>query len=207
MSARHDAGDCCHEVPLGRRIHVIGSSCSGKSTLGEQLATSLQVPFVEIDALNWRPGWVGLNETDPEELERLLDKATSGDGWVVAGSYTTFSQRVFWPRLQTVLWLDLPMHQLVRRVLSRSWTRWRSKELLWGTNYERFWPQLKIWSREESLVWWIVTQHKRKQRNMRAYMSEPRWQHIQFLRLGSSTEVAAFSCAHRLTLSTREGCS
>ena len=48
---------------------------------------------------------------------------------------------------------------------------------------------------EDSLVWWIVTQHGRKRRAMRLYMSEPRWQHIQFMRLGSSAEVEAFSRA------------
>ena len=184
---------------IGRRIHVVGNSCSGKSVLGKQLATALQVPFVELDALNWRPGWVGLNETNPEEFERLIARATDGDGWVVAGSYMSFSQRVFWPRLETVVWLDLPMYQLIWRVLWRSWGRWRSKELLWGTNYERFWPQLMVWNKEDSLVWWIVTQHGRKRRDMRAYMSKPRWQHIQFLRLESSAEVEVFSRANGLT--------
>lgn len=184
---------------IGRRIHVMGNSCSGKSVFGERLASALQVPFVELDALNWQPGWVGRNETDPEEFESLIAKATAGDAWVVAGSYSGFSQRVFWPRLETVIWLDLPMYLLVRRVLRRSWTRWRSKELLWGTNYERFWPQLMVWKKEDSLVWWIVTQHGRKRRDMRLYMSEPRWRHIRFLRLGSSAEVEGFYQANGLT--------
>ena len=183
---------------IGRRIHVVGNSCSGKSVLGKQLATALQVPFVELDALNWGPGWVGLNETNPEEFEDLIARATAGDGWVAAGSYMSFSQRAFWPRLETVVWLDLPMYQLLWRVLRRSWSRWRTKELLWGTNYEQFWPQLKVWNKEDSLVWWIVTQHRSKRRDMRTYMSEPRWQHIQFLRLQSSAEVEKFSRDHRV---------
>lgn len=100
--------------------------------------------------------------------------------------------------IETVVWLDLPMHLLVWRVLRRSWTRWRSKELLWGTNRERFWPQLMVWRKEDSLVWWIVTQHGRKRRDMRRYMEEPRWRHIQFLRLESSAAVEGFSRAHGL---------
>lgn len=200
MSVLDNTEGNCHGVPIGRRIQVIGNSCSGKSTLGEQLATSLGVPFVELDALNWQPDWAGLSETNPDELNGLLEEATSGEGWVVDGSYASFSQRIFWPRLETVVWLDLPMYLLLWRVLLRSWKRWRSKELLWGTNYERFWPHLMVWSRENSLVWWIVTQHERKRRNMRAYMSEPRWQHIRFLRIGSMAELAAFKRAYRLTL-------
>ena len=179
-------------VPIGRRIHVIGNSCSGKSTLGAQLATALGVPFVELDALNWESGWVGLNETDPEEFVRRIEGATSGEGWVVSGSYTGFSQRVFWARLETMVWLDLPMRQLIFRMLVRSWRRWRTKELLWGTNYERFWPQLMFWSKEDSLLWWIVTQHRRKRRRMLTHSADSRWSHIRFVRLRSSAQVEAF---------------
>ena len=46
--------------PVGTRIHVIGNSASGKSTLAARLASALDAPLVELDAINWRPGWVGL---------------------------------------------------------------------------------------------------------------------------------------------------
>ena len=182
-------------VPIGRRIHVTGNSCSGKSTLGAGLAAHLRVPFVELDAINWQPGWVSLAEKDPDELERRLAEATTGDGWVVAGSYMTFSKRVFWPRVETVVWLDLPAYRLVWRMLIRSWKRARSKKLLWGTNYERFWPNLKFWNREDSLAWWIVTQQKRKRMGMYSSMEDRAWRHINFIRLGSNAEIDAFTRA------------
>ncbi len=177
---------------IGQRVHVLGNSSSGKSTLGLRLSRALGVPFVELDALNWEPGWVGLNDTDPEELERRFRAATAGDGWVVAGSYTRFSQRTFWPRLETVVLLDLPLVQLVWRMLTRSWRRWRSREVLWGTNRERFWPQLMFWRKEDSLLWWIVTQHTRKRDRWVEYMADPRWSGIRFVRLTSSREIEAF---------------
>ena len=189
----------CNGIPIGRRIHVVGNSCAGKSTLAAQLSAALDVPLVELDALNWEPGWVGLNETNPEELERRISEATRGDGWVVAGSYMQFSQRIFWPRLETIVWLDLPMVPLIWRMLIRSWRRWRSQEPLWGTNYERFWPQLMFWRKEDSLLWWIVTQHRRKRRDMLAYSTESRWNHIRFVRLRFSAEVETFSQAVALT--------
>ena len=179
-------------LPIGRRIHVTGNSCSGKSTLAKQLAAALDVPRVELDALNWQPGWVSLADSEPEELERRMTVATDGDAWVVSGSYMGFSRKVFWPRVETVVWLDLPRYRLIWRVLIRSWKRWRSKELLWGTNYERFWPNLKVWNREDSLIWWIITQQRRKQQRMHALMGDPAWNHITFIRLGSAAEIDAF---------------
>lgn len=180
--------------PIGTRIHVTGNTSAGKSTLGERLARALGVPFVELDALNWMPGWVALTDTDPEEFRRRIREATAGDGWVVAGSYMGTSQAVFWDRLQTVIWLDLPLPQVLWRVVTRSWRRWRTKELLWGTNTESFAKHLKVWS-QDSLIWWAVTQHRRKRRSLLAYQSDPRWAHIRFVRLRSSAEVEAFTRA------------
>lgn len=127
---------------IGARVHVIGNSATGKSTLARRLALALDADFVELDALHWLPDRVGLNETDPDELERRFAHATCGEAWVAAGSNARFGQRTFWPRLDTVVWPDLPVPLLVWRVLRRSWQRWRTngEELLWGTNVERFWP-------------------------------------------------------------------
>jgi len=171
----------------------MGNSSAGKSTLGERLARILDVSFVELDALNWLENWVGLNATDPDELERRMREATAGDGWVVAGSYTAFSQRAFWNRLQLVVWLDLPRRLLLWRLLRRSWCRWRSHELLWGTNYESFWAHFCIWRKSDSLIWWIWTQHARKRRDMLRMVADPRWAHIRFVRLVSRQEIEAFA--------------
>ena len=180
---------------IGHRIHVIGNSCSGKSSLAERLARSLAVPLVELDALNWEPDWVGLSTTDPAEFERRLHAATADGAWVVAGSYARFSERVFWRRLETVIWLDLPILVLLARAMTRSWRRWRSKELLWGTNVERFWSQLMVWRKDESLLWWIATQHRRKRRAMIERMADPAWAHIRFVRLVSTAEIERFVAA------------
>jgi chloramphenicol 3-O-phosphotransferase len=65
----------------GRRIIVVGPSCAGKTTLAERLAELLGVPFVELDALYWKPGW---EESSDEEFVPRVMEATAGDGWVVA---------------------------------------------------------------------------------------------------------------------------
>ena len=58
-----------------------------------------------------------------------------------------------------------------------------------------FWPQLAFWRKEDSLAWWIVTQHGRKRRTLVACMSDPRWAHIRFIRLRTAAEVEAFAAA------------
>lgn len=181
-----------------RRIHIIGNSGSGKSTLAARLANLIEAPVVELDALNWEPGWVGLNETNPAEFERRIRNATSGDAWVVAGSYSGFAKRLFWPRVECVIWLDFPASVLVWRVLRRSWRRWRTRELLWGTNRERFLPQLAVWSKK-SLVWWILSQQRRRRREMRVAMLDPQWAHIRFLRLASAGEIDALAASFMKT--------
>jgi len=184
--------------PIGTRIVVIGNTSSGKSTLAARLARAVDVPFVELDALNWDPNWYAVIEHEPEEFERRLRAATAGDGWVVAGNYTA-SRDIVWPRLQTVVWLDLPLPQILYRVITRSWRRWRTHELLWGTNYEHFGKHLRVWN-SESLIYWALETHRRRRRQTLADMADPRWAHIRFVRLTSSSEVEAF------TRSVEEAC-
>lgn len=160
---------------LGQRIHILGNSCAGKSTLAAELADVLQLPVVELDALNWQPNWVGLNETDPELFRQKIQAATEGDAWILAGSYERFVRPLTWQRLDTIIWLDLPLSLLLVRVLKRSWRRWRSQELLWGTNRENFWQQLLVWRKQDSLIWWIVTQYARKRRHLLHAMLNPEW--------------------------------
>ena len=176
-------------APIGERIVVVGSSCSGKSTLAEALGERLSLPYVELDALFWRPNW---QEPPDDEFRAALLSATDGERWVVAGNYLRHTMPVVWPRADTVVWLDLPLPTVTWRVLRRSWRRWRTNELLWGTNHERFWDQLKLWDTRHSLIAFNVKNHRRRRHLMEAAMRHPHWSETTFVRLRTSREVAAF---------------
>lgn len=188
--------------PLGRRVIIVGPSCSGKTTLGAELAELLGVPFIELDALFWKPNW---QEPEPEEFREALLAAHEGDGWVSAGNYHRHTQDVTWPRAEAVVWLDFPMWLTSWRVIRRSWRRWRSKELLWGTNYERFWDQLKLWSPKDSLIAYTVSRHRRNQRvfvdRMARFSAEGR----TFVRLRSPRELQTFMAALKDERPTQAG--
>lgn len=174
-------------LPLGRRIIVAGPSCSGKSTLAAELARRMGCPFIELDALFWKPGWT--QPPDDEFRERLV-AAHSGDAWVSAGNYLRHTRHLTWPLADTIIWLDFPLHVTTARVLVRSWKRWRSRELLWGTNHERFWDQLKVWSPNDSLIAYNVSRHWRNRELFAAAGEEARAAGKRFLRLRSARGVA-----------------
>jgi adenylate kinase family enzyme len=171
----------------GQRIIVIGSSGAGKSTLAEKLANRMGVPFIELDALYWEPGW---KAADDEVFRERVRQVAEGDAWVIAGNYSSRQLDVSWPRADTVIWLDMPLATVMPRVLRRCWQRHRSQEGLWGTdNRENFWEHLKLWDTDESLISYTLKTHRSRRRLFERHTRDPRWSHITFIRLRSPGEV------------------
>lgn len=168
------------------RIVVIGNTCAGKSSLGARAAEALGVPFVDLDALYWKPGW---QEPETEQFRQKVDQETAGPSWVVAGNYLRQQQDISWTRANRVVWLDIALPIILGRVVTRSFRRWKNRELLWGTNHERFFSHFKLWDRHTSLLAWAVWRHERGRGTYAAAMRDPRWRHIEFHRLGSTAEA------------------
>src|SRR5271166_4159614 len=75
-------GWVCHDGIIGRlrdlanrkvrplRIVVIGTPGAGKTTLARAVAARLALPHIELDAINWQPGWRDLTRHDPDEFVR-----------------------------------------------------------------------------------------------------------------------------------------
>jgi len=175
--------------PIGARIQVMGMTCSGKSTLAERLGAILDLPYTDLDALYWLPGWVGREDQDWHPTLRTL---AEGERWVVSGNYFRHTSANLWPRVQTIVWLDLPLRVLLPRIFMRSWRRSRRKELLWGTNTEVFWRQLKLWDPDVSLFAYALRGRKRQDARLLAAISDPALAHIRFIRLRSPAEIEAF---------------
>jgi adenylate kinase family enzyme len=163
----------------------VGNTCAGKSTFGAALAKELTVPFIDLDALYWQPGW---QPTDRDEFRRRVDDATSASGWVLSGNYA--SQRdVSWPRAEAVVWLDLPLRRVLGRVVTRTVGRWWTGEVLWGTNRERLFDHLKLWDEQASLLTWAVRHHEPRRRELQAAMADTQCRHLQFFRFASTEDA------------------
>ena len=162
-----------------QRINVKGGSGAGKTTLARELASRLELPYVELDALHHGPSWT---EASAEELQAsvraFLDSA--GDGWVVDGNYERKLGRLVIDAADTIVWLDLPLRTKLRRLWRRTRSRIRGDVKLWNDNVETW--RGAFWGRE-SLFAWAVRSHFRQRREW------PRAFGARLVRLRSETEA------------------
>ncbi|MDD3837448.1 MAG: hypothetical protein PHG43_06385 [Phenylobacterium sp.] len=170
------------------RIAVVGTSGAGKSTLAERLAAALHVPYIELDAINWQPGWVGLNETDVPEFKRRVDAAIAAEAWVLAGNYGDVRDAV-WSRATDLVWLDYSRAVVMRRVMWRSFVRSLSRRELWpGTGNREEWRK---WLEPEHPMRWAWSTHHRRRREYAQRIADPRWAHLRVHRLTRPREADA----------------
>jgi adenylate kinase family enzyme len=170
-----------------KRIVVVGVTGSGKSLLAEKLARKLDLDYIELDALYWKPGWV---ESSGEEFRAAVDAATRTPGWTLAGNYGKVRD-IVWLRAEAVIWLDYPFLVVLGRLWRRTWRRWWTKELLWGTNYERLFPQFKLWSKE-SLFNWLVQSYGRHKRQFPQLFARPEYKHLMVYRFTQPGDLEAW---------------
>jgi len=167
-----------------RRLVIIGSTSSGKSTLAEALANRFEMRFIDLDALHWEPNW----QSAPLEVFReRVRAATQAPAWVVAGNYHVVRDLV-WPQAEAVIWLDYSLPRIFFQLLRRTFTRWWRRELLWGTNRENLWMHFKLWS-EDSLVHWLFKTYWRRKRETPELLALQEHQHLKLIRFAHPTET------------------
>lgn len=170
------------------RINVVGVSGSGKSTFSRQLAAALDVPYIEMDALFWKPEWT--ESTDPEFFARL-ERELARDRWVLDGNYDR-TAAIKWKRTTLVVWLDYSLPLALSRVIRRAIRRSIVREELWaGTNNRESFG--RMFSRT-SIVLWTLSSHARQRRRYATVMANGAWPHLRFVRLRSPRDAQRFLC-------------
>jgi len=170
-----------------RRVSVVGTSGSGKSTVARKLAEILEVPFLELDGVNHQPDWTPL---PVDEFQRVVAAAAAGDGWVIDGNYSAVRPLV-WDRADTVVWLDLPKRTVMRQIVWRTLRRVAFRKELWNGNRER-WQNFFSWNPEESVISWAWHRHAEYHERYRAAATDPDNAHLTFVRLSSRGDINRF---------------
>jgi adenylate kinase family enzyme len=175
-----------------RRVSVVGTSGSGKSTVARQLADILGVPHLELDAVHHQPGW---EQLPTDEFRRIVAARAAAGGWVIDGNYGRVRDLV-WARADTVVWLDLPKRTVMRQVVWRTLRRVALRRELWNGNRER-WRNFFTWNPEQSVISWAWHKHAPDRARYAAAAASPASAHLRFVRLTSRRDVARFLAAAR----------
>lgn len=166
------------------RVCVIGVSGSGKTTFATRLAGEAGLRQVELDLINWRPGWVSRYESDRVGFVRDVEAAITGDDWVVAGGYSTVRPRLF-ARAEHVVWIDIPKWLNLQQVLVRSFWRALSRRPQLNGNVETF----GRWRDRSHPVQLVLRGHGAKRAKIEAELAEPKNSHLTVLRCRSRREL------------------
>ena len=167
-----------------KRVIVVGVTSSGKSTLAEKLAKRFDLNYIELDALHWEPNW---QSALLEVFRARVEKAIQAEKWIVAGNYR-ITRDLVWPKAEAVIWLDYPLPIVLWQLTRRSFKRWWTQELLWGTNRERLWTHFKLWS-DESLYYWLFKTYWRRKGEYPMLLSQPEHQHLKLIRFKHPKET------------------
>jgi len=143
-----------------RRINVVGTSASGKTTFARTLAARLGVPHLELDALHWQANWASASD---EAMRQRVRQAIAADAWVVDGNYAVVRDLV-WERAEAVIWLDFRLPAILWRYLTRTRRRLKSQEELWPGTGNRETLSMHLLQRD-GLLWWILSTYRRRRRD------------------------------------------
>ena len=163
------------------RVNVVGCCGSGKTTLGRDLARRLHTRAVDLDELNWLPGW---KEREKADFEILVHREVENENWVISGNYSRVRPEI-WARAQTVIWLDYSFPVVMNRLVQRTFRRNFWGEPCCNGNRESL---RRTFSRESILLWGMQT-YSRRHREYPALLSSAEAAHLQILRFQSPRQT------------------
>jgi adenylate kinase family enzyme len=98
-----------------KRVLVIGSCGSGKSTFARKLQSEISIPLVHLDQHFFKPGRI---EPEKKEWRATVSHLIGKDTWIMDGNYGgTMEMRM--ERADTIIWLDLPRYICLYRIIKR----------------------------------------------------------------------------------------
>jgi adenylate kinase family enzyme len=98
-----------------KKIVLIGSGGSGKSTLARNLGGKLKINVYHLDALFWKPNWVGVPKVEQRKVQiDLVNK----EEWIIDGNYGG-TMHIRLNAADTIIFLDIHRTICVYRIFKR----------------------------------------------------------------------------------------
>ncbi|WP_180233034.1 AAA family ATPase [Bacillus sp. AFS055030] len=124
---------------LPKKIRIIGSVGSGKTTLARQMSTKLNIPYFELDNFVWKrqKGYKDVRRTE-QERKYYLDTLIRLDTWIIEGVHNEEWVRNSFHNAELIIFLDTNYSVRTYRITKRYFLQ---KLKLEKSNYK---PTLKI---------------------------------------------------------------
>jgi adenylate kinase family enzyme len=170
-----------------KRIRVVGSSGSGKSSFAKELSRKLTLPYLELDSIYHQADWT---PCDPIEFKKQVDTFTNSAGWIVDGNYSSVSDLIS-QKADTFIFLDYPVPLVLFRLIRRSLRRLITKEILWNDNRET-WGNFFSWRRDKNVTLWMLSKHWSRRRLYLSREFASAFPQMKIVALNSPREAARF---------------
>jgi len=106
------------EKTFRKRIHIIGSIGSGKTTLAKRLSTQLDIPYYELDNVVWKRSETGDSKRTTEDRDEYLQSVIGTDDWIIEGVHHKWVTPSF-QHADVILFLDIKLSIRRFRVIKR----------------------------------------------------------------------------------------
>lgn len=167
-----------------KRINVVGTSGSGKTSFSRQLATVLGLPLHEMDRLYWLPEWQARPE---EDFMSRVGEAVSGAEWILDGNYGR-TKPVKWAKVECVVWIDYSFWRVMSQAVRRALVRSIGGQEIWPGTGNRESLRKSFFSRDSILLWTLTTFRSNRARYREIIGDESR--SFAVVRVGSRKEAA-----------------
>lgn len=158
------------------RIAVVGTTCSGKTTLAKGIATAIGLPHIELDVIYWLPDW---KARPTDEFRMLVSSALEGDCWIVDGNYSAVRD-IVWGRATTLIWLNFSFPIIFARALRRTVRRIVFREVLFAGNTETF---RSAFLNMDGIPYWVLRTYWKIRKSYPRLFKENRFSHLQIIEL------------------------
>jgi len=174
-------------LTLRQRIVVVGSTGSGKTTLARRAAMIIGGRHIELDALQYGPGWT---KVDAATFRDSLHAAIDGEArWVTCGGYRSYVCDITWPLADQIVWIDLPFAVTYSRMVRRTFARRMRNEELWHGNRESL---RSMFLSRDSLFLFAIQHRNKYRKTYPAAFREPALAHVPVARLRRPRDVKAW---------------